>query len=1317
MEVDVAHYARPDRKFQAATSPSGPGLPLWIGVVAVVLLSAEAATQTSWTWLAVGAIAAAGFALRSWQVGTRQSRAVVLGLATLALAQGAAATRLAELGVRPAVVADRAVGDAIAARDRAMAAAIAAGRRTAAFAVQRVLATYRTGTPMLDDLLSRGDVERGIVVRRGDSVITTVGPVRIRPVITSAPAVLTVNPFGHFLTVRESSGGVEAQVTLLLDASPSLPAAGESLLDQAGRWQRVRWKWDAAEGATVFPTITAATTHLQRAIHAVAPSAVALVARDQRLARILTGAGLGVLALLIVLSARDPAIRAGAVLVPLWALSRVDAPPMGSGPTALQTLSAAAAIMFVAILLWRRPPRRAPVGMIASVLLLASAMPLVVLGARAALPVAEPATITTWFWWQVILAVATAAFLAVANAPLRAADDIARNPAWGACATAAAILVGALGIEAWTPTGWSSWYPVLWSIPLACMLPRTSSRSRMVAIATTAGVLATLATWTETLEQRMQLARADIARLQAPQPDSSTIALDAFAAAALTGHATRIDRLYAEWRASRVAALGLPTHLALWSGNARVRESIALDSLSMTWGDLTELVAGRSTAPQRVSLRRGAVHHEVLVLPLAPDTIATVTIGPRSRLVAPTRFGRYVGWRSGSDPAFQLAVVAERDARPDSTFRRSGRWVRADWQVAADDAPRVVRATIEMATPRPFAVRAALSVLLDVLLIFAVWIALERVLGREGTMRVGVFQRSYRRTVATALAAFFIVPALFFTLWSLLRLRGDAAVARTAEVTRALRNVAVEGGFAFALDPVPKTDSLNRVADVVDADIAIYRESRLVAASTPLLVDLGLLASVVSPLRGTSDGDVIAVRDVLPHSPALLGLEVADNPTTLVATVLPGTETQLARDQMDLALLLLLVSLTGAAAAVAVAGAVARALGQPIDVLRRAALAIGRGESPPPPDRVPAEFAPVFGAIDQMETQLRGSTAALEAGRARTAAILSTVATGVIGVDAHGEVIHANPRAEELLGVPIAMGRTLDSQLPAAWHPVGAGVARLLGPTTRDAESREIEIGEQLMAVTLAPLGDGGLVIAITDITEASRAARIVAWGEMARQVAHEIKNPLTPMRLGLQHLRRVQADGHPRFGEVLDETVTRLLTEIDRLDRIARSFARYGAPPERTAAPLEPVPLRAAIDELSGLFALTTSEPRIRITGGEAVVATRREELVQVLLNLLDNARHAGASDVELRVGEEGTLVIRDNGAGIAVEQLGRIFEPSFSTTTSGTGLGLAIVRRLVEGWGASIGVSSAPGDGATFTVRFAPPGTPGSTPDVGEA
>jgi len=208
----------------------------------------------------------------------------------------------------------------------------------------------------------------------------------------------------------------------------------------------------------------------------------------------------------------------------------------------------------------------------------------------------------------------------------------------------------------------------------------------------------------------------------------------------------------------------------------------------------------------------------------------------------------------------------------------------------------------------------------------------------------------------------------------------------------------------------------------------------------------------------------------------------------------------------------------------------------------------------------------------------------------------------------------------------------------------------------------------------------------------------------MARQVAHEIKNPLTPIRLGIQHLERVYGSGGSDFEETLRDTAERITTEIDRLDAIARAFSRFGAPGEQQAA-LESVDLHTVAREVVQLYALgdTAATARVILDGKSgALVQARKDEVKEVLVNLVENSRNAGAKEIVVRVEDGGQLLaVRDDGRGIPAEALGRVFEPTFSTTSSGSGLGLAIARRLVESWGGSITLSSTPGEGTT--VRLA--------------
>jgi two-component system, NtrC family, nitrogen regulation sensor histidine kinase NtrY len=210
----------------------------------------------------------------------------------------------------------------------------------------------------------------------------------------------------------------------------------------------------------------------------------------------------------------------------------------------------------------------------------------------------------------------------------------------------------------------------------------------------------------------------------------------------------------------------------------------------------------------------------------------------------------------------------------------------------------------------------------------------------------------------------------------------------------------------------------------------------------------------------------------------------------------------------------------------------------------------------------------------------------------------------------------------------------------------------------------------------------------------------------MARQVAHEIKNPLTPIRLGVQHLRRAFRDGRGDFATILDTNVTRVLAEIDHLDEIARAFSRYGMAPDQRP-PAIAVNVASIVRDVLALEQLGESGVQWTLTiGREPVVALgQRAELKEVLLNLLENARLAQARHVAVHVDVEEEMAIidvRDDGIGIAADVLPQVFEPHFSTRTSGSGLGLAISRRLIEGWGGRITLDSAPGTGTVAHVRL---------------
>lgn len=227
-----------------------------------------------------------------------------------------------------------------------------------------------------------------------------------------------------------------------------------------------------------------------------------------------------------------------------------------------------------------------------------------------------------------------------------------------------------------------------------------------------------------------------------------------------------------------------------------------------------------------------------------------------------------------------------------------------------------------------------------------------------------------------------------------------------------------------------------------------------------------------------------------------------------------------------------------------------------------------------------------------------------------------------------------------------------------------------------------------------------------------ARAERDAAWREMARQIAHEIKNPLTPMKLSAQQIARAHRDAEPDLGEIIESGVRTIVQQIDLLGRIATEFSTFARLPvgKRDRGDLNPL-----IQDTASLFT-RLDPPEIRVTCDLApdlpAVLMDVDEMRRVLTNLCRNAVQAMPSGGEITLstrkslGEDGKLRARvrisDTGDGIPAEILPRVFEPYFSTRSDGTGLGLAICRRIVEDLHGTISVWSQPHQGATFTLEF---------------
>jgi two-component system nitrogen regulation sensor histidine kinase NtrY len=374
-------------------------------------------------------------------------------------------------------------------------------------------------------------------------------------------------------------------------------------------------------------------------------------------------------------------------------------------------------------------------------------------------------------------------------------------------------------------------------------------------------------------------------------------------------------------------------------------------------------------------------------------------------------------------------------------------------------------------------------------------------------------------------------------------------------------------------------------------------------------------------------------------------------------------------------------------------------------------------------------------SFNQMTEQLQHSRDELEARRRYTEAILESIPTGVISMSASGEILRVNP----------ALGRifTPERAAPARWledlfsSEDAASLRRLI----RRSQKTGLATGSldlvsngqtQHLAVTVSALEqDGGsetsdaprgYVIVLEDTSELLRAQKSAAWQEVAKRVAHEIKNPLTPIALSAERISRLVARYGPNpdmrsrleLERLLHSCTATITREIETLKSLVNEFSQFARFP--TARP-EPGDLNevveAALDSYNGrLDGLRVSK---RLAPGLPPAALDPEQFRRAVINLVDNALEAMAADPEIAAARELTictslgaagdtveLVVADSGHGIAPEDREKLFLPYFSTRKRGTGLGLAIVNRIVAEHKGAIRVEENQPRGARFIVEI---------------
>ena len=1330
------------------------------GVAAIA--AAEWLRSDATLWAVIGALAGAAALVLALRVRERRPIFVAAALASLALSAilVGGAMRIARIECCWPALRERLVTDASHALQSDLGGAIALARRLAERGASAALLPQETAFDRLQDAVRSGKgIERGVVVLRNDAgfahPLAWAGRHRAIPAADSTELQAVITPFYAVLEARRQTQGGTAVGTVLLSAVPAVADRGRAIGAKFAREHGVALRFYPAgqgprdssvfeicspptgceHGDTLFSVLTIPPSQGDAKI-----AALALATRLVRVALALT-------LVLLLVAAPPGAWRWSVLLVAAWTLLRTPGPtglfspvtfyrPVGGvlGTSAGSLLVIGVLLIVAAGTMWRRGPPRRWWSVAAAGLLVVAAPYVVRYFGRGIAPPANGVSIGLWLSWQAALAVTAMGLMLLAAALVRGPTEPER-PSWvipAACGWGALAAIG--GLWLWSPHGaWPEWYTFLWLPALIGVILPAPRRWALPAMAIVAGTAAALIAWGAAVEGRLALATRDAQRL-GHEGDAVAVALLERFAQQVTASAQRPPRsagdLYSLWLASPLVAENYPATLGLWDGpDGHAIAETRLARLDLPPGLLYALARSGSSeeGPRVERLERIPGVHYVLVAPLRNGSVLTVGVGPRTRWIVPDRAARFLRGDPSVEPPYTITlslpiagVTTPRDGGA-LEWRREGWAARGERQVDLPGGVRHVHLRVDLRGPWALMVRGMLVVLLDVALLGFVWLLGQLVTdGWRARLPalVTTLRTSYRAQLTAVLIAFFVLPVLGFAAWSFARLSDEVRRSGDLLIRQTLRDAAGSAETVAEDPPERVGQSLAELSRRLDAELWLYRSGVLVATSSPALAELGLVDPLLAPeaYRVTLEDELELTTDARTAGrPTRVGYRV-------VAAGPPGEQAVLAapqllddervrRQQEDLALALVLGTVVGLFAAVYLAGLAARRLAKPVAALRAAALAVGRGSEPPAfPAGTPREFEPVLTAFERMVTDVRRSQAALEEARQRTARVLANVATGVIAVDDALRVTLANPRASELVcgtADTLSPGNVLPRSTPAAWAPVWDAVAAFLTADRDVIVEREFDVEGRQIRVQLALLGAApdGCVIALDDATALTRAARVLAWGEMARQVAHEIKNPLTPIRLGIQHLQRVKPRA-ANFDATLQETATRILGEIDRLDGIARAFSRFGAPPsEAEQLPLEPVDLAATAREVVQLYGLGgPTQFDVRLSDGAVAPAlARRSEVKEVLLNLLENARNADATRVTVRIGLGGReLVVEDDGRGIAAEALPRVFEPTFSTTSSGAGLGLAITRRLVESWGGTISLDSTPGKGTRVTLTL---------------
>lgn len=458
--------------------------------------------------------------------------------------------------------------------------------------------------------------------------------------------------------------------------------------------------------------------------------------------------------------------------------------------------------------------------------------------------------------------------------------------------------------------------------------------------------------------------------------------------------------------------------------------------------------------------------------------------------------------------------------------------------------------------------------------------------------------------------------------------------------------------------------------------------------------DSGLTMRVILPvLAGPGGTPRLFLQLTQPVPPHLI--EAGENVRTAFNAY---RELSLSREGLtDIYLLALtLVLLLALLAAITLAFLLSRRLARPLEVLAESTQAVASGDfSQRAPVTSQDEMGLLTHSFNSMTEQLDDARKAaeihrseLELANAHLSSVLANLSAGVMVFDRDFTLRIANPSASGILRTDTA---ELLGQNCAAWQQMagfGSAIREAFAEHGMAGWQREFEL--EMHTATLLIRGsvlpaEGGYIVVFDEITQLIAAQRATAWAEVARRVAHEIKNPLTPIQLSAERLEaKLSPRLSPEDAQILARSTHTIVTQVAALKSMVDEFREYARLPNPK---LEPVELNTLVGDVLALYEQSATRMETHLAPDLQPVMGDRNQLRQVIHNLLQNAQDAlaGADDPGIEVstvrsGNEAVLCIADNGPGIPEAIQKRVFEPYVTTKAKGTGLGLAIVKKIVE-------------------------------------